>query len=327
MMNSTTAGATIAALRELFAKYGLPNQVVSDNGPQFCSEEFRHFLKMNGIKQVLVAPYHAASNGAAERMVQSFKRALSASERKGQGTQHDLDRFLLSYRSTKHPTTGQTPASLFMGRELRTRLTLVKPSLETKATGDEASGTVLMEPESLDENLSEQLLRRRADGSLRFDRLWREYKVGFGDVMSEHWLGNEKIYHLTAQRDYELRVELGDVEGNEAFAIYKSFRIDNETMKYRLHVSGYCGNAGDSLSAHDGRFFTSRDQDNDIYNNNCARIHFGSAWWYDHCVLANLNGFYFTPGTVNHYGVCWYLWKRSFYSMKRAEMKIRPIKP
>ena len=97
MMKSTISKATIATLRGLFVKYGLPNQVVSENGPQFCSDEFRHFLKMNGIKQVLVAPYHAACNGAAERMVQSFKRSLSASKCKGHDTQQNLDRFLLSY--------------------------------------------------------------------------------------------------------------------------------------------------------------------------------------------------------------------------------------
>ena len=135
MMNSTTTSATIRVLRDLFSKYGIPNQVVSDNGPQFSSEEFRHFLKMNGVKQVLVAPYHAASNGAAERMVQSFKRSLSASKSTNRSTQQCLDSFLLTYRSTKHPTTGQTPASLFLGRELRTRMSLVKPSVATTVEG------------------------------------------------------------------------------------------------------------------------------------------------------------------------------------------------
>ena len=107
MMNSTTTSATIRVLRDLFSKYGIPNQVVSDNGPQFSSEEFRHFLKMNGVKQVLVAPYHAASNGAAERMVQSFKRSLSASKSTNRSTQQCLDSFLADvqvYEAPNHRT-------------------------------------------------------------------------------------------------------------------------------------------------------------------------------------------------------------------------------
>ena len=73
MPRNTSAGATISILRELFAKYDLPVQCVSDNGSQFRSEDFVRFLKLNGVKHVRVAPYHAASNGLAERMVQSFK--------------------------------------------------------------------------------------------------------------------------------------------------------------------------------------------------------------------------------------------------------------
>ena len=80
MMNSTTTGATIEVMRGLFSRYGIPLQIVSDNSPQFRSAEFQHFLKTNGVKHVRVAPYHAASNGAAERMVQSFKRSLSTSK-------------------------------------------------------------------------------------------------------------------------------------------------------------------------------------------------------------------------------------------------------
>ena len=131
-MSSTTSAATIAALRDLFSKYGIPLQLVSDNGPQFISEEFEDFLKNNGVKHVRVAPYHAASNGAAERMVQSFKRSLSASKAQGRSLQQCLDNFLLAYRTTKHATTGQTPASMFLGRELRTRLSLVRPSTAEK---------------------------------------------------------------------------------------------------------------------------------------------------------------------------------------------------
>ena len=80
-MSSTSTSKTITVLRQLFAKYGLPEQVVSDNGPKFTSDEFRHFVKDNGIKHFRCAPYHPASNGAVERFNQTFKQALRAGER------------------------------------------------------------------------------------------------------------------------------------------------------------------------------------------------------------------------------------------------------
>ena len=63
-MTTTTATATMSVLRVVFARYGLPHKVVSDNGPQFVSEEYQTFLKMNRIKLTLVSPYHPASNGS-----------------------------------------------------------------------------------------------------------------------------------------------------------------------------------------------------------------------------------------------------------------------
>ena len=147
LMTSTTTEATIRELRDIFARFGLPNQLVSDNGPQFRSDSFKRFLLQNGIKQVLVSPYHPASNGAAERLVQSFKRSIAAS--KGNEDIHKrIANFLLAYRSTKHATTGVPPAQLFLGRELRTRLALVRPQVQDRVLqkqGKTVGGKVLRE--------------------------------------------------------------------------------------------------------------------------------------------------------------------------------------
>ena len=106
MMTQTTASKTIALLRQTFAAYGLPDQVVTDNGPQFMSEEFVTFLKSQGVKHVQSAPYHAASNGLAERFVQSLKQALNASKDDGRSVNHRLHDYLLTYRTTPHTMTG-----------------------------------------------------------------------------------------------------------------------------------------------------------------------------------------------------------------------------
>ena len=82
-MSCTTASETIEALQIIFSKYGLPEQLVSDNGPQFSSDKFAQFMRANGIKHIQSAPYHPSSNGLAERFVQSFKRAMKAGEKNG----------------------------------------------------------------------------------------------------------------------------------------------------------------------------------------------------------------------------------------------------
>lgn len=68
-VKSMSATAVITVLRTLSATHGLPDVVVSNNGTAFSSGDFKDFLRRNGIRQVLVAPYHPSSNGQAERMV------------------------------------------------------------------------------------------------------------------------------------------------------------------------------------------------------------------------------------------------------------------
>ncbi len=75
-MESTTTEKTLEVLRALFARFGLPRALVLDNGPQFTSKEFGDFMVANGIKHLQSAPYHPATNGTAERFVQTFKQAL-----------------------------------------------------------------------------------------------------------------------------------------------------------------------------------------------------------------------------------------------------------
>lgn len=128
IMDSTTSSKTIQVLWGLFSRYGIPHVLVSDNGPQFCSEEFGTFLKSNGVKHIRSAPYHPASNGLAERFLQTFKHALKSS-RGATSVQQRLDTFLLTYRNTPHATTKETPAMLFIGRKLRSRLDFLKPTV------------------------------------------------------------------------------------------------------------------------------------------------------------------------------------------------------
>ncbi len=126
-LSNTTVQRTLESPRQMFAAHGLPSQIVTDNGPQFVSQEFAVFMKNHGIKHVRSAPYHPASNGLAERFIQTFKQSMKATVNKGFSANQRLSNFLLTYRSTPHATTGVAPCMLLLKRQLCTRFDLLRP--------------------------------------------------------------------------------------------------------------------------------------------------------------------------------------------------------
>ena len=136
IMSNTVSGTTIEKLRDMFARFGLPKQLVSDNGPQFVSHEFSEFMRKNGVKHIRVTLYHPRSNGQAERFVRIFKQYFKAEG--GGCIKQKLAQFLFSYRNTPNSTTGQTPAELMLNRRPRTRLDLLRPDIENKTLNKQA---------------------------------------------------------------------------------------------------------------------------------------------------------------------------------------------
>ncbi|XP_055605159.1 uncharacterized protein K02A2.6-like [Uranotaenia lowii] len=124
-----TASATVAMFREIFARNGMPETLVTDNGTQFASEEFETFCSNQGILHLRTPPYHPQSNGLAERFVDTFKRGLRKITTGGEPLREAIDTFLLCYRSTpcRCAPDGKSPAELLLGRRLRTALDLLKP--------------------------------------------------------------------------------------------------------------------------------------------------------------------------------------------------------
>ena len=119
------------AMRRTFSYNGLPLRVVTDNGPQSTSYEFKNFMSANGIKHQLIPPYHPASNGQVERIVQDFKKSLKTKPT-GRSVSHQVSTFLLHYRKTPNSTTGKTPAGLMLKRSSRTRLSLLRPEADSE---------------------------------------------------------------------------------------------------------------------------------------------------------------------------------------------------
>lgn len=77
-----------------------------------------------------------------------------------------------------------------------------------------------------------------------FYRNWNSYKLGFGDVNGEHWLGNDNLVHLLGSHQNELRIDLESVNNEVAYAMYSNFSVGDKSTGYLLQVSGYSGTAG-----------------------------------------------------------------------------------
>ncbi|XP_059405430.1 tenascin isoform X4 [Carassius carassius] len=162
---------------------------------------------------------------------------------------------------------------------------------------------------------------RRQSGKVEFYRNWRNYSAGFGDTNEEFWIGLSNLHKITSAGQYELRVDLRD--GQESvFAAYDKFYIADPRSRYKIQIGAYSGTAGDSLSYHQNRPFSTYDNDNDIAVTNCA-LSYKGAFWYKNCHRVNLMGNY---GDSSHSkGINWFHWKGHEHSIPFAEMKIRPV--
>ncbi|GFN76719.1 angiopoietin-related protein 1 [Plakobranchus ocellatus] len=129
-----------------------------------------------------------------------------------------------------------------------------------------------------------------------------------------------------------LRIEMESWSGEKYYAVYDHFRIDGARQHYRLHISGYRGNAGDAMNSvwenHDGRPFSTKDKDNDErYYDSCAQ-HYQGAWWFNNCFEAHLNGKYYTKGFHKNYfqrdGIQWNT-IHMYSSLKAVQMMVKPV--
>ncbi len=126
---SVTSQVIINFLDSLFSRWGLPNTVTTDNGPQLISAEFTTYLQNKGIHHIRTAYYHPQANGGVERFHQSLKNSLRAHLFQGWTFSRAIHHTLLHYRATQHSTTGVSPAFLMLGRELHLPLDRLSPAL------------------------------------------------------------------------------------------------------------------------------------------------------------------------------------------------------
>ena len=120
-LKSTTSASVITALKSIFSRHGVPSVFMSDNGPQFVSQDMKEFAASYGFSLVTSSPHYPQSNGLAERTIRTVKGLLSNSP--------DPYLSLLSFRATPIPWCSFSPAQLLMGRQIKTDIPTLKNEL------------------------------------------------------------------------------------------------------------------------------------------------------------------------------------------------------
>lgn len=193
-MKSTTAKEVLKILRDVLARFGLPREIVSDNGPPFTSAELDNFMRLNGIKHIFTPIYHPASNGAAENAVKLCKKALKKALRDKIDIDTALKSYLFMYRNTVHNTTGESPARLLQHRTLRSRLDVLHSGIINSNVQQRV-------------NEAQNKQTNRMSGKLRTfeigDSVWAR---GFGG--EEKWIEG-KIIQKIGSRFYIISINYG----------------------------------------------------------------------------------------------------------------------
>ncbi|XP_067839369.1 angiopoietin-related protein 3-like isoform X2 [Heptranchias perlo] len=174
------------------------------------------------------------------------------------------------------------------------------------------------------------VIQRRFNGSVDFDRLWLDYKTGFGDLCGEFWLGLESFYQIAHQAKYLLRIELEDWKNKTRYIEY-TFRLSNKADNYTLQIGQVLtGDLSSAISDCKELPFSTSDRDNDLHTViNCAEQHSGG-WWFSACGETNLNGKYFRSRISRRpdrkKGIFWKTWKGNYYSFKSTLLMVRPMR-
>ena len=130
-MKSTISAKIIEALTPMFARFGFPFSLRTDNGPQFVSEEFEAFLRTNGIQHQKSTPLWPQAKGEVERQNRSLLKFLQITHLEEKNWRTELHVWLMAHRSTPQTTTGTTPCYMMFGREVRSKL----PELKRETVG------------------------------------------------------------------------------------------------------------------------------------------------------------------------------------------------
>lgn len=218
VMRTITARLTIEALHETFSRFGVPESIRSDNGPQFISNEFKSYCEEYGITLLRTTPYWPQANGEVERANKTILKHLKISqETDSQDWKWDLRSFLLMYNSTPHASTGMAPSTLMFGRVLRDKL---------PAFGEV---TLRSEQEAIRDRDWERKLKDAEYTNVR--RHAKSSELREGDVVvCKRMIKENKLSTTFAPEEYEI------IKLNGSDATLRSVRSDREVHRNVTHL-------------------------------------------------------------------------------------------
>ena len=191
IVNAASTQNTIEHLRAMFARFGLPKVMVTDNGTCFTSSDFAEFARRNQIRHIRIAPYHPSSNGLAERAVKTFKLGM---KKQTNGTlQTKLSRFLFHYRLSPNGTTGIAPAELMLKHQPRSHLDSIVPNMK----------------ENISQQQQKQKIKHDACSRIRtFNKSDSVLVRNFGKRTDSQWLPGI-ITELLGTNSYKIKLDNG----------------------------------------------------------------------------------------------------------------------
>ena len=130
--------------------------------------------------------------------------------------------------------------------------------------------------------------RNRKNSQLSFNKNWREYEEGFGDLNKDFWAGLELMHTLTQRGQWEMRVDYQKYDKTWSYLHYNQFSVGSASEEYPLTVVGFTGIGTNWFVVHNGMKFSTLDNDNDGKPESCAAS-YKSGWWYNDCYRINVN--------------------------------------
>ena len=157
--------------------------------------------------------------------------------------------------------------------------------------------------------------RNKKDGVKSFNKKWKEFEEGFGDLHGDKfWYGLKALNCFTETGQWELRIDFQFENKTWSHVHYKQFKVGSSSAEYPLTIGGFTGiTPEDPFVIHplNSMRFSTSDNDNDQRKGNCAVIH-SDGWWHNSCFHINPN---FQPPNV-------YLNSKG-YGLLSVEMKMR----
>lgn len=215
LMRNISTKSTVEKCREIFTTFGLPQTLVTDNGRTFISKEFQTFLRENGIFHKNTAPYNPATNGLAERFVQTLKQGLRKLNTIGQNVKLNVQKILFNYRLSPHQETGKSPAELMFGRKLNSRLNLLFPRIKENIENDEIKNMKITQFEvgesvAVREYLDKNIKWRFGKIIEKLGKLHYRIKLNDGKVWKRHVNQMRAVGSVLTEKTLTQMLDYGD---------------------------------------------------------------------------------------------------------------------